>query len=169
MNRSAQILSYSEELRQRGKHASYRVISFSLQEAPTKICTRLDLHSETRVYYYERVLSSDDIPYCYEEGYMPYGFFPDLSATHLEHSRLDYVEKDKGIEIDYSHQIVQAILPDERMMHLLGLDERKPLIRNSHVTYDMSGKPIFSTVNIFDTDSYQANFIKKRHHSDPDT
>lgn len=167
MNRSAQILSYSEELRQRGKRASYRVITFELQDASAELCAHLDLQNETRVYYYERILSSDETPYCYEEGYMPYCYFPDLSATHLEHSKLDYVENIKGIEIDYSHQVVQAILPDDRMMHLLQLDERKPLLRNHHVTYAMSGKPIFFTINVFDTDAYQANYIKKRHHPSP--
>lgn len=164
LDRSAQIQSYSEELKQFGQTPQYSVLIYELVNTPTVICNKLELLSgDIRSYYYERVVSNENGPFVFERGYMPFQYFPSLTVQHLESSKTDYIEHVAHITVDHSHQVLRAVMSDGRAMKLLNLKESKPLMEDEHITFSTEGKAVFYTSSLFDTDIYQANFVKFRH------
>lgn len=161
-NRSSKIISFSEEMRTIGKISSAKIIEFKLINADKIITEDLSLSDDAKVIYYERILYGDDIPYCFEIGYMPLDYFPDFTIADLMDSKIKYIEEKKQFKIDYSHQIVHAIMPNKKIQNYLNIDANIPLVEVTHITYETTGIPLEKTIVTFDSNSYQAHFIKKR-------
>lgn len=162
MDRSARIISFSEEMRSIGKIPFAKIISFEMIKANANLAHDLALDIDEPLFLYERVLYGDDFPYCYERGYMPIRYFSDFTLTHLVQSKINYIENIKDYKIDYSHQVVQAILATAELQDQLRVDFNTPLVKVNHVTYNDENVPLEKTVVIFDSIVYQAHFIKKR-------
>lgn len=162
MDRSAKIISFSEEMRSIGKTPFTNIISFEMIKANASLAKELALELDEPVFLYERVLYGDDFPYCFERGYMPIRYFNDFTLSHLAQSKINYIETIKNYKIDYSHQVVQAILATAELQEHLRVDVNTPLVKVNHVTYNDENLPLEKTVVIFDSTVYQAHFIKKR-------
>lgn len=162
MNRSAKIISFREEMVSMGKKPSSTVLKFEWQKASPFIASKLKLSIGAPVYYYERILTGNDLPCNFETGYLSADHYPDFSVKHLMHSKFHYIEKVKKQTIDYSYQSVDAIVADEYLSKILCVPINTPLIKLSLVTYlDTSEAFDFNTA-IFDSSRYHAYFIKYR-------
>lgn len=94
--------------------------------------------------------------------YIPTEEYPDFSVQDLMESKFYYFEQKKQKKIKYSEQNVRAILANKRLAELLHVDKGSPLIRLDLTTYlEDDGILEWNTI-IFDTNNYQANFIKYR-------
>lgn len=162
LERSAKINSFSDSMRERGYDPSSKVIKFELMTADEQLAADLMIEPGERVIYYERVLLGDDYPYCLENAYLPAKYFEDMTLNDLTHSKFNYIEKEKGYRIDYSHQVAHAVLADEKLHTILKVDINSPLLSVTHITYLDTGKPIEKNTVYFDSNVYQAHFIKKR-------
>jgi DNA-binding GntR family transcriptional regulator len=162
IERSAKILPFSEEMRALGKPPSCNVLSFQIIVANKNLLSQLELAEHDQVYNYKRILMANGYPYCFEEGFIPVKPFSDLTLEHLSTSKIGYFEKTKGIMIDYSHQIVHAVLPSETLCTLLQVENKKPLLQVTNITYQMNGIPLDKTIITFDSEIYPASFIKRR-------
>lgn len=162
LDRSSKIISFSEEMRLLNKKSSSKIIEFKLIEAKPPLIDELAIEDNAMVLYYERVLYGDEFPYCFEKGYMPIAYFPDFTIVDLMDSKIKYIEEKKGYIIDYSHQIVHAVMPDKKVQANLNIDADTPIVEVTHITYSIDGIPLEKTIVMFDSNSYQAHFIKKR-------
>ena len=162
LNRSSKIISFSDEMRMLKHTPSAKVITFQMIIADKTLRDELNINEGDSLYFYERILMGDEYPYCLEQGYLPTNKFLDFNITHLKNSKLRYIEKEKHIDIAYSHQIVHAILSNEHLSKILNIDEHKPLLNMTHITYDNNGEPIEKTSIICDSTVYPAHFIKMR-------
>lgn len=162
LDRSAKIISFSDEMRLLNKEPSSHIIGFELIHAGPQLAEELSLSIGDPVFLYKRVLLGDDFPYCFEKGYLPVKFFPDFTITHLLKSKIEYIEREKGFEIDYSHQLVHAILADETLTNLLKVEGNTPLLEVTHITYDINQVPLEKNCVTFDSKVYLAHFVKVR-------
>ncbi len=162
LNRSSKIISFSEEMRMIGKISSVKIIEFKLIDADKIITEELSLNDNAKIIYYERILYGDDTPYCFEIGYLPIEHFSDFTIADLMTSKIKYIEEKKQFKIDYSHQIVNAIMPSKKIQNYLAIDGNIPLVEVTHITYSTTGIPLEKTIVTFDSNSYQAHFVKKR-------
>lgn len=163
IERSSKIHSFSDSMREIGHTPSSKVIKFTLMQANRELANDLMLEENEPVIYYERILSGDNYPYCLENAFLPAKYFSKLTLEDLTHSKFEYIEKEKGYCIDYSHQVVHAILADKRLQDILQVDINSPLLSVTHITYLDTGHPIEKNTVIFDSSVYPAHFIKKRH------
>ncbi|MEC6748090.1 GntR family transcriptional regulator [Marinilactibacillus sp. XAAS-LB27] len=162
MNRSADVLSFTDEMHLLGRKASSKVTKFELSPASEQLREELFLEPDSMVFYYERVLYGDDFPYCFERGYMPCSYFPDFSVAHLTQSKMLYIEEIRHYKISYSHQVVHAISSNKQLQKALKIEIDQPLLEVTHVTYSDENLPLEKTIVTFDSTTYQAHFVKKR-------
>jgi DNA-binding GntR family transcriptional regulator len=162
LDRSAKIIAFSDEMRLLGKTPSAKIIAFQLTQANHVLAKELNIEEGSSIFFYERMLYGDNFPYCFEQGFMPVAYFPDLTIAHLEASKISYVEQTKQLPIDYSHQVVHATLADEKKSRLLQVPVNAPLLEVTHITYDIEDQAIMKTKVSFDSSQYQAHFIKQR-------
>lgn len=162
IGRSSKIISFSDEMRMKNIIPSAKIVDFRLVKSDKQLSEELNTELGTNLIYYERILLGDDFPYCFEKGYLPVSLFSDITIKNLEKSKIEYIEKEKNIEIGYSHQVVRALMPDQKLHDLLKVKLNTPLIEITHVTYTPDDIPIEKTSIIFDSNLYQAHFIKYR-------
>lgn len=162
INRSAKIISFSDEMQALGKTPSTKVITFEMQSASRKIATDLQLESGSPIFYYERILYGNDSPRSFETGYISAEKYPDLTLEHLTQSKFNYIETVKQQVIDFSHQAVTAIVADERLAEKLAVKHGTPLISLRLITYLTNGEVLDINTITFDSSQYQAHFIKYR-------
>lgn len=155
-------MSFQEEMQELKKSPSKKILTFEVIPATAEIANKLGISKKKLVYYYERLMFGNDFPYSFERGYISTEEYPDFSIKDLVGSKFDYFEKIKKKRISYSEQNARAILADKRMAELLQVDKGIPLICLDLTTY-LEGNCIleWNTI-IFDTNHYQANFIKYR-------
>lgn len=159
---SARIVPFSEEMAEAGMACSAHVISLELVDAPRKLACELNLKIGEQVSVYERVMMGDGCPITLERGHMPVRYFPDLSVSVLQGSKIAYIERQRGIVIGCNHTTIDAILPDERVGKLLGIDANTPLLKMTQIMLDAEGLPIDKTVILFNPRIYEPSFIKVR-------
>ncbi|WP_300119346.1 GntR family transcriptional regulator [uncultured Enterococcus sp.] len=160
INKSTKIRSFSNEMRAVGKKPSAKIIKFELLQANEILAAELQLTNNENIFYYERILYGDNDPYCFEYGYMPLRYFPEFSIAHLIESKMDYIENNKHIDIAYTHQVVHAILSDKKLHDYLQTEIGYPLLKITHIAYSINVIPINKTCVIFDSNKYEAHFVK---------
>jgi len=160
--RSSKIESFTEEIRATGLIPSKHMLNFAIITLSNNLANDLQVSPSSQAYHYQRLICTDKTPFCLEEGFIPLDPFPDLTVSDLLHSKLNYYEQKKHIEISFSHQIVQAITPTEEQCNLLQLSKPKPLLRIKNLIYQANGLPLDETIQTFDADIYPASFIKVR-------
>ncbi|MCD5002376.1 GntR family transcriptional regulator [Enterococcus saccharolyticus] len=160
LERSSKIIPFSKEMELIGKNSSSKIKTLELINSNKQLSKELELELHSPVFFYERILYGDDYPYCFEQGYMPVKYFPDFNLDVLLTSKMYYIETIRKIIVVYSHQIVQAILADDKLHKNLLVPLNSPLLDVTHITYNDHNRPIMKTSVIFDSNIYEANFIK---------
>lgn len=91
---------------------------------------------------------------------MPVETFDDLSLNNLKKSKTEYIEDIKQINVLYSEQIVHAIMPTDKLIDHLKVSANTPLLQVDHITYNDKDKPIDKVRDIYNSEIYEARFIK---------
>ncbi len=162
LDRSPKIKSFSQEIHGMNKTPSAKVIKFELTFATKKLSQDLSLEMQSPVFYYERLLYADEIPFCFEYGYMPVKYFPDFSILNLTTSKMNYIENEKNLLISYTTQVVNAISANKKLHLFLNVPVDSPLLEVTHLSYTKEDTPLFKTCIIFDSKKYTAHFIKTK-------
>lgn len=163
LKRSTSIFPFSEEMKMKGKCCSTKLLSFEIVVANKLLADTLKIEKNAKVYSFERLRMGNDFPLCLEHTYMPVAPYPDLTISHLEGSKYNYIEEEKKKKIAYSHQNVSAIMSTEKIEKLLKLKKHSPILKIQNITYLESGDILDFTTIYFSSDYYEAHFIKFRH------
>lgn len=161
-DKSIKVMSFEEEMKALNKKPSKKILHFEVIPATAEIASKLGIARKESVYYYERLMCGDSFPYSFERGYIPTEEYPDFSVQDLMESKFYYFEQKKQKKIKYSEQNVRAILANKRLAESLHVDKGSPLIRLDLTTYLEDDSILEWNTIIFDTNNYQANFIKYR-------
>lgn len=158
----ATLKSFTEEMEELGLKATTKVNTFTLKEADSKIADILGINENDMIYYIERFRYGNNDIYVFEKTYMPVKSNSTISIKILEGSKYEYVEKIRGIKIDYSYHQTFPVLPNKMLSDLFGISETTPIIKIANTTYLEDGS-IFDFTELFlNSPKYQLNYIRKR-------
>lgn len=141
------------------------VIAFEISTATLTMAEHLNINENDRIIYVKRVRYIEDNPITVEETWLPLELFPDLSYNVMQHSKYDYIEKQKGLVIDRSEQEILPVLPPKDVADLLGIDVNQPIIEKRTRGYLHDDTVFEYSRNFFKSSDYKFTLVAKRHSS----
>lgn len=126
---TSNLTGLAEVLRKQGKEVVSQVLAFEVMPAPPAIASLLRIKIDERIYFSRRVRFVDGKPLMLEDSYMPVKLFRNLSLSHLEGSKFDYIEKECGIIISGNYETLTPVLADKQLARSMNVPEQTPLLR----------------------------------------
>ena len=136
------LLSFSEEMRRRGRVPSSRVVGRDVREPRPAEASQLRLDPGTQVVAIRRVRIADAEPMAYEEAVYGAALAPLLLAADLEHGSLHDTLVDGGHVPTQGRARLGAAAAGADDAALLDVLEGSPLLVEKRVIYDQDGHPL---------------------------
>ncbi|RXZ05727.1 GntR family transcriptional regulator [Klebsiella pneumoniae] len=139
-----------------------QVLAFEVMPAPPAIASLLRIKIDERIYFSRRVRYVDGKPLMLEDSYMPVKLFRNLSLSHLEGSKFDYIEKECGIIISGNYETLTPVLADKQLARSMNVPEQTPLLRITSLSYSDSGEFLNYSVMFRNASEYQVDYHLRR-------
>ena len=156
---TSNLTGLAEVLRKQGKEVVSQVLAFEVMPAPPAIASLLRIKIDERIYFSRRV---DGKPLMLEDSYMPVKLFRNLSLSHLEGSKFDYIEKECGIIISGNYETLTPVLADKQLARSMNVPEQTPLLRITSLSYSDSGEFLNYSVMFRNASEYQVDYHLRR-------
>jgi GntR family transcriptional regulator len=149
-----QLVSTTEDMRQRGWSLTTRLVSLEQITAPAHIARTLELPPGAACYKLRRLRLVDGEPISLQTPYLPVALCPNLEDNDLTSSLYRLLETRYGLRLWSGHEIMRArcTLPEEE--HLLGVSHCTPVMYMERVTYAASGEAVEFLEAIWRGDRY---------------
>jgi GntR family transcriptional regulator len=136
------LLSFTEEMRRRGRVPSSRLLARDVREPGPAEAARLQLEPGAEVIAVRRLRVADDEPVAIEEAVFPAGIAPLILRADLEHRSLHdtLVEGGHVPTMGRARLGAEAAGPDDAV--LLEVPEGSPLLVEKRVIHDQDGNPL---------------------------
>jgi GntR family transcriptional regulator len=136
------LLSFTEEMRRRGRVPSSRLLDRSVREPRPAEASRLQLQPGTLVIAVRRLRVADEEPMAIEEAIFPDALTTLLESADLEHRSLHntLVEGGHVPTMGRARLGAEAAGPDDA--RLLGVPVGSPLLVEKRVIHDQDGRPL---------------------------
>lgn len=159
---TSNLTGLAEVLRKQGKEVVSQVLAFEVMPAPPAIASLLRIKIDERIYFSRRVRYVDGKPLMLEDSYMPVKLFRNLSLSHLEGSKFDYIEKECGIIISGNYETLTPVLADKQLARSMNVPEQTPLLRITSLSYSDSGEFLNYSVMFRNASEYQVDYHLRR-------
>jgi GntR family transcriptional regulator len=137
------IVSFTEDMRNRGLVAGTKVLSADLIPAPNYIVEKLNIKPGEEMALVERLRLANGEPLSVEESYLIHRYCPGiLKFDFATNSMREILEKDFGIRLVRAKQTIRAIAAPSNLAHLLTLPSNSPLLFIERVSYSQYDIPI---------------------------
>ena len=159
-----ELTGFIEDVTAQGKRPGSKVIQFELITANEYLSKKLDIDVDDQVYALSRLRLINDEPEVLEKTYMSVAMFPDLSVEVLNHSKYEYIEKQKGLEIALSKEVIVVEIADEMLASQLNININHPVLKVISTGELKDGRPFEFSENYFSLKqfSYQFTAIRKK-------
>ncbi|CRL63529.1 GntR family transcriptional regulator [Proteus penneri] len=159
---NASLKGFVELMANTGHNVRSEVIEFSVIPCPLSIASKLRINSNERIFYSRRIRYVDNKPLIVEDSYMPVKYFRNLTLTHLEGSKFDFIENICQIKIAGSYETFHPIIPDNNICQLLKIENNIPILRLSTLSYSTNGDYINYSIMYRNTQDYIVEYHLKR-------
>jgi GntR family transcriptional regulator len=140
MNR---IVSFTEDMRQRGFIPGTRVLSARLVPASKDISEKLQVPEGEILARIERLRTADGEPMSIEESYLVHRYCPSvLQHDYAVLPLREILDRDYGIRLVYAKQGIRAIQASQELAGLLKIKPDSPLLFIERVTYSQGEIPV---------------------------
>jgi GntR family transcriptional regulator len=137
------IVSFTEDMQQRGFVPGTRVLSASLVPAQREIGERLQINEGEELARIERLRLANNIPMSIEETHLIHRFCLNvLNHDFASQSLRQILMKDYGIRLVNAKQVIHALLASESLANLLEIKPKTALLAIERVTFSQYGIPI---------------------------
>jgi GntR family transcriptional regulator len=137
------LLSFTEEMRRRGREPSSRVLSREVREPRPSEASRLQLKPDESVLALRRLRVADDEPVAIEEAVFPAARVAALlESADLEHRSLHDTLVNGGHVPTMGRARLGAEAAGPEDSSLLGVPEGSPLLVEKRVIHDQDGRPL---------------------------
>lgn len=137
------IISFTEDMRQRGFTPGTRVLSASLISATEDIAEKLQTPPGEQLACLRRLRLADGEPMSIEESCLIHRYCPNvLQHDYAKQPLRDVLERDYGIRIATAKQVIQAILAPADLADLLEIKPKAALLLIERVSFSQGKIPV---------------------------
>jgi GntR family transcriptional regulator len=137
------IVSFTEDMRQRGFSPGTRILFSGLLPAPANIAEALGVSVGEELARIDRLRLADDEPLCVEESFLVHRFLPGILEYNLSQKSLREVKQAVyGIRWSRATQTIQAIAAPPETAHLLSIKIGAPILFFERVTRQQEDVPV---------------------------
>ncbi|NDJ77115.1 MAG: GntR family transcriptional regulator [Chloroflexi bacterium] len=139
----SRIISFTEDMRQRGMEPHTEVLSKELVPATAEIATRLKIEAGEELARLERLRLADDEPLSIEEAYLVHKLCPGvLDQDYALYPLRETLSQKYGIRLVYARQNIRAITASKKMANALGIKFAAPLLYIERISFSDKDIPV---------------------------
>lgn len=137
------IISFTEDMKQRGMVPHTEVLFSDLVPAPEDVAEYLDLQSGVEMARLERLRIANNEPLSIEESFLVHSYCPGILAEDYSDNPLrETLESKYNIQIVRAKQVIRAVRASSRQAQLLTVTARSPLLFLERVSYSQQNVPV---------------------------
>lgn len=137
------IVSFTEDMQQRGLQPSTKLIAAELAPATAVIAQKLQIEEGATLARIERLRLADGEPMSVEVSFLVHQYCPGiLSEDYTTHSLRRMLEEQYGIRIASARQTIRAISASKEMARLLDAPPKAALLYIERISYSENDVPI---------------------------
>jgi len=137
------IISFTEDMRQRGIQPGTQVLSSGLIPAPSDIAERLEIGPGEELAHLKRLRLADGQPMSVEESYLVHRYCPGvLQGDYAANPLREALERDYGIRLVRASQVIRAVLAPRDLAGLLSIQPKSALLYVERVSYSQQNSPV---------------------------
>ena len=159
-----QISSFGDDLNGIGLKEKTIILSKSLEDATDHVAKALILGSNNKVIAVRRVRTGNDIPFIYEESYLPGNVFKDILDMDLTGSMYKIISERFHIVLARSEQRIRAVNLKGKIATYLDIPENSAGLHIESVTFDEKNIPIEVLYSYYRGDKYIFEVEVGRYH-----
>lgn len=137
-----QLVSTTEDMRQRGWSLVTRVISLEEMPAPSHVAHALEMPHAAPVYELRRLRAVDDEPLSMQVAYLPVSLCPRLGENDLSLSLFRLLETRYGLRLWTARGVLRARSATPLEAQYLAIEETTPVLYTERTTYAATGTPV---------------------------
>jgi GntR family transcriptional regulator len=137
------IISFTDDMRNRGLEPGTRVIFSGLMDAPPEIADSLQVPVGSELVRLERLRLANREPMSIEESYLVHSLFPGILQFDFANNPLrEALEEKYGIRLVRAKQVIRAIQSTPSISHLLSIPPKSPLLFVERVSLSQQFNPV---------------------------
>jgi GntR family transcriptional regulator len=137
------LVSFTDDMRQRGFAPNTRVLSSGLLPAPEDIARHLQVAPGEELARIERVRLADGEPMSVEEAYLVHRFVPGiLQQDFVTNPMRELIDRQYNIRWERARQVIRAINATRVMAETLAVKPNAALLFIERVSYSQQGVPV---------------------------
>jgi GntR family transcriptional regulator len=136
------IISFTDDMRQRGRKPSTRVLASELIPAPQDIAERLQIEAGEELAHLKRLRLADDEPMSIEDSYLIHRYCPDILKGDYKCDSLREALEENGIRWSYAKQVIRAISATESLAKLLSVQFQAALLFIERISFSQQRIPV---------------------------
>lgn len=149
---------FTEDMRQRGMHASSRLLEQFVEEAAGELCEKLHLPVGDPVLRLRRLRLADGTPMAIEETHIPLRRYPGLERIDFARASLYAALREQfGVKVGYGDEIIEALPATAEEAELLTIPNRASILSISRVLFSTQESPIEASCSRYRGDRYRAS------------
>jgi len=149
------LASFTEQMASRGLPTRSRVLCATIVDDQQEAAAHLNLPAHSRLVKIERVRQSGEQPFAVECCYLAADQFEGLLKVPLDRRSLfATLERDYGVELQYSDEEVDATPASARAAELLAIHAGAPLLRIRQALYSTAGKATVYVIGFYRSDRH---------------
>jgi GntR family transcriptional regulator len=130
------IISFTDDMRQRGFVSGTRILFQGLVPAPANIALALKVPEEEELARIDRLRLADNEPMCVEESFLVHRYLPGIIEIDFkENSLREIKQKEYGVRWSRAMQTIQAIAAPPEIAHMLFIKAGAPLLYFERITF----------------------------------
>jgi GntR family transcriptional regulator len=162
------ISSFSDDLRELGIREKTRIIKKGAEEAKEEVARQLIISPNSRVVALRRLRTGDNVPFIYEESFLPYSAFKDILDMDLTGSMYQIMNERFNVTLARSDQTIRAVNLKGRIASYLNVPENSAAFFMESLTYDDNNIPVELLYSYYRGDKYVFAVELGRYHFSED-
>ena len=148
------ISSFRDDLREIGINDNTKVLKKSIEDAKNHIAKTLLLGANHKVIVIRRLRAGNDVPFIYEESYLPGDMFRQIMDMDLTGSMYKLLSERFNIVLARCEQTIRAINLKGKIARILKIPENSAGIFMESVTFDQNSIPVEVLYSYYRGDKY---------------
>lgn len=137
------IISFTEDMDQRGLHPETRLIAAHTEPATADIAHKLDIEPGAELAVLERLRLADGMPMSVERAYLVHRFCPGVLGGDYVHTSLQKALLEQyGIRLARAVQSIWSIAADQALADTLSVAAGAPLFYIERISFRQAGIPV---------------------------